>query len=193
MKIIVAMCGASGIRYGVETLKALKAEKVETYLVMSKWAEKLIKEETDQHPENIKKIADYHFPNNDMAAPISSSSFLVDGMVVIPASVKTVSEIAHAHSGTLITRAADNMLKTGKKLVVCIRETPLSGPCLENLAKIAQYNGIVMPLSPGFYHQPTSIEDLYNFISGKVLDCLGIANQQFKRWPDGTTTLSKKT
>ncbi len=185
MKIIVAMCGASGIQYGLQALKALKEAGSETYLVMSQWAEKLIEEETDYNPDKVKTMADHYFSNSDMAAPISSSSFLIDGMVVIPASVKTVSEIANAHSGTLITRAADNMLKTQKRLIVCIRETPLSGPCLENLAKITRYGGIAMPLSPGFYHKPNNLQDLYDFISGKMLDCLGIENQKFRRWDNG--------
>lgn len=182
MKIIVAICGASGIVYGIELLKALKEAGVETYLVLSEWAEKLVKEETSQTPDNVKKLATQSFDNKDMAAPISSSSFLVNGMVVIPATVKTVSEIANAHSGTLITRAADNMLKMRKRLVVCIRETPLSGPCLENLRKIAQYGGIVMPLSPGFYHKPEKIDDMVDFMTGKVLDALGVNNKKFKRW-----------
>ncbi len=182
MKIIVAICGASGIQYGIEILKALRESGVETYLVLSEWAEKLIEEETDYKIEDLKKLAAMSFDNNEMDAPISSSSFLVDAMVVIPATVKTVSEIANAHSGTLITRAADNMLKTGKKLVVCVRETPLSGPCLENMAKIARYGGIVMPLSPGFYHKPKNLNDLYNFITGKILDVLGIKNNKFRRW-----------
>jgi 4-hydroxy-3-polyprenylbenzoate decarboxylase len=181
-KIIVAMCGASGIQYGIEVLRALKEAGVETYLVMSKWAGRLVEEETELKPEAVRKMASHVLQNNDMAAPISSSSFSVDGMVVIPATVKTVSEIANAHSGSLITRAADNMLKMRRPLVTCIRETPLSGPCLENLAKIAQYGGIVMPLSPGFYHKPKDINDMYNFITGKVLDCLCIENKKFKRW-----------
>jgi 4-hydroxy-3-polyprenylbenzoate decarboxylase len=182
MKVIVAMCGASGVQYGIEVLKALREAKIETYLVMSEWAERVIEEETDLKPEDVRKMASRAFSNTDMAAPISSSSFLVDGMVVIPASVKTVSEIANARSGSLITRAADNMLKMRKKLIVCVRETPLSGPCLENLARIAQYGGIVMPLSPGFYHKPKNISDAYNFITGKVLDCLGIENSKYNRW-----------
>lgn len=182
MKIIVAVCGASGVRYGIELLKALKEAGVETYLVMSEWAERLIKEETDYNIMEVKNLATKSFDNRDMAAPISSSSFLVDGMTVIPATVKTVSEIANAHSGTLITRAADNMLKMRKRLVVCIRETPLSGPCLENLARIAQHGGIVMPLSPGFYHKPRDMQDMVNFMTGKVLDALEINNKKFKRW-----------
>lgn len=182
MKLVVAICGASGVGYGIELLKALQEAKIETHLVLSEWAEKLIEEETELKVEEVKKLANKCHGYKDMTASISSSSFQVDGMIVCPATVKTVSEIANAHSGNLISRAADNMLKTRKKLVVCIRETPLSGPCLENLAKIAKYGGIVMPLSPGFYHKPKSIKDLEAFIIGKILDIFGIKNNKFKRW-----------
>lgn len=182
MKLIVAICGASGVGYGIELLKALKDAKVETHLILSEWAEKLIEEEAGIGIKEVKKIASKVYGYREMDAAISSSSFLVDGMIVCPATVKTVSEIANAHSGNLISRAADNTLKMGRKLVVCIRETPLSGPCLENLAKIAHYGGIVMPLSPGFYHKPKSIKDLEAFIVGKALDVFGIKNEKFKRW-----------
>jgi len=181
-KIIVAICGASGVLYGIEVLKALKEAGAETHLVLSEWAEKLIGEETGYKIAEVKKLASKAYDYRGMDAAISSSSFLVDGMVVCPATVKTVSEIAHADSSNLISRAADNMLKTRKPLVVCIRETPLSGPCLENLAKIAQYGGIVMPLSPAFYHRPKKISDLTGFIAGKTLDLFGIPNKKFKRW-----------
>ncbi len=182
MRIIVAICGASGVNYGIQLLKALKEAKIETHLVLSDWAGKLIEEETGCKITEVKKLASKCYDYKAMAAAISSSSFLVDGMVVCPATVKTVSEIANASSDNLISRAADNMLKTRKKLIVCIRETPLSGPCLENLVKISHYGGIVMPLSPGFYHKPKSIKDLEAFITGKILDLLEIKNKSFKRW-----------
>jgi len=182
MRLIVAICGASGVQYGIELLKALREAKIETHLILSEWAGKLIEEETSCKVAEVKKLASKVYDYKDMAAAISSSSFLVDGMVICPATVKTCSEIAHADSSNLISRAADNMLKTKRLLVVCIRETPLSGPCLENLAKISQYGGIVMPLSPGFYHKPKSIKDLEAFIIGKILDLLGIENSKFKRW-----------
>lgn len=181
-KIIVAICGASGVQYGIELLKALKEAKTETHLILSEWAERLIEEETEYKIAEVKKFASKVYDYKNMAAAVSSSSFLVDGMIVCPATVKTVSEIAHADSSNLISRAADNMLKTRKTLIVCIRETPLSGPCLENLAKICQYGGIVLPLCPGFYHKPKNLQDLFDFISGKALDLLGIQNKKFKRW-----------
>jgi len=182
MKIIVAVCGASGINYAVELLKTLKEKDIETYLVISKWAEKVTELETDYKIDEIKSMATECSDEYDMAAPISSSSFLVDGMIVIPATVKTVSGIANAYCDNLITRAADNVLKMKKRLVVCIRETPLSPATLENLKKISLYGGIVMPLSPGFYHKPKDLNDIYKFIVGKCLDALGIENNEFERW-----------
>ena len=182
MKLIVAICGASGIRYGIELLKVLKEAKVEAYLVMSEWAAVLVKEETDYKIEDVKKLATECYDNKDMAAPIASSSFLLDGMIIVPCSLKTASEIANAHCGTLIARAADNMLKIRKKLVIGIRETPLSTPALEALHKCSVAGAIVMPLCPGFYHKPKEIKDLFSFINGKILDCFGIENNEFKRW-----------
>ena len=181
-KIIVAICGASGVQYGIELLKALKEAGAETHLVLSEWAEKLVEEETPHSIAVVKKLASKVYDYKNMAAAISSSSFLVDGMIVCPATVKTVSEIAHADSSNLISRAADNMLKTHKPLVVCIRETPLSAPCLKNLFDLSIYGAIVMPLSPGFYHKPKTVKDLTDFIVGKALDLIGIPNKKFKRW-----------
>jgi len=182
MKLIVGICGASGVHYGIELLKALKEAKVETHLVLSGWAERLIGEETDYTVADVKKLASKVYGDKEMDSAIASSSFLVDGMIVMPATVKTVSEIANAHCGNLMARAADNMLKTGKRLVVGVRETPLSAPALENLHKIALAGGIVMPLSPGFYHKPKEIADLTDFIVGKALDLFSISNNKYRRW-----------
>lgn len=182
MKLVVGICGASGVNYAIELLKALKEKKIETFLVLSDWSKKLIEEETSYKISKVKKLASHCYSNSDMTAPIASSSFLVDGMIVIPASVKTVSEIATADCSTLISRACDNMLKTKKKLVVCIRETPLSPPSLRNLYDISVFGGIVFPLSPAFYHKPKTIKDLESFIVGKLLDLFEIKNEKFKRW-----------
>lgn len=185
-RIVVGMCGASGVNYGVALMRALKRKKgIETHLVMSKWAEKLLGEETGAKPEKVRELADFHYSAGDMGAAISSTSFRVDAMAVIPASVKTCSEIANAHTGTLITRCADNMLRTRKPLVVCVRETPLSAPALENLHKIALAGGIVFPLSPAFYHKPKTIADLENFVTGKVMDLIELDNNLYKRWKPG--------
>ncbi len=185
MKLIVAICGASGVQYGINLLETLKETGIETYLVLSEWAEKVIETETDYKVSAAKKLATKCFENSNMAAPIASSSFPVDGMVIIPATIKTVSEVVHAHTSTLISRAADNMLKMRKRLVVCIRETPISSPALENLHRLSLYGAVILPLSPGFYGKPKDLNDIYNFITGKVLDCLGIENKMYIRWKNG--------
>lgn len=182
MKIIVAITGASGTNYAISLLKELKKQKIETHLIISEWANEVIKEETKINLKEIKKLATKKYSNNNLAASISSSSFLVDGMIIIPASIKTVSEILHSHTSTLTTRCADNMLKTKKTLVIGLRETPLSGPTLENLWKLSLYGAIIFPLSPAFYHKPKKIVDLENFIVGKALDLLGVTNTKFTRW-----------
>lgn len=182
MKLIIGLSGASGTNYTLALLKELKKQKIETHLIISEWGEKVFEKETNKKISELKKLANYTYSNKDMGAKISSSSFLSDGMVIIPASVKTVSEIATAHTSTLITRCADIMLRYKKPLVVGLRETPLSGPCLEQLATIAKYGGIIFPISPGFYGEPKKISDLEGFIVGKVMDLFGIKNNSYKRW-----------
>ena len=181
-RIIVGICGASGIGYALDLLKALRQADVETHVIWSDWASRVLEEEENISMAEAGRLASVTHDYHDMGASISSSSFLVDGMVVIPATVKTTSEIACAHTGNLIVRCADNMLKTQRPLVLAIRETPLSPPCLENLYKISLFGGIVLPLSPGFYHRPKNIGDLRAFISGKIMDGLGIRHNRFKRW-----------
>ncbi len=181
-KIIVALTGASGIDYGIEVVKALSSHNVETHVIISRWAKQVIEKESLSSLDEFQKIPDYTYKENDMNAAISSSSTIVDGMVVIPATVKTVSNIATANTGNLISRAADIMLKMKKPLVIGIRETPLSPACLHNLNQLAIYGAVVLPLSPGFYHRPKTINDLFDFISGKVLDCFNIPNEKYKRW-----------
>ncbi|MHA2053873.1 MAG: UbiX family flavin prenyltransferase [Candidatus Hodarchaeales archaeon] len=187
-KIIVALTGASGIDYGIETLKALAGTNTETHLIVSKWAEKVIQMESKYSLEEVKQIAAKVYTDTEMDAPISSGSTLINGMVVIPATVKTVSNIANANTGNLTARTADIMLKMKKPLIIGIRETPLSPACIHNMYKLSTYGAIVLPLSPGFYHKPKQIQDLYDFISGKVLDCLDIPNKKYKRWNESKLT-----
>ncbi len=181
-KIIVAMTGASGTGYAISLIKELKKSDVEIHLVMSKWASKVSDVEVGKKISKIKKSVHKIYSNKNLAASVSSSSFLVDGMIIIPASIKTCSEIVHAHTSTLISRCADNMLKTKKPLVIAFRETPISPPALENLYKLSIYGAIIFPLSPGYYHKPKTIADIENFIIGKVMDFLEVSNNKFMRW-----------
>jgi polyprenyl P-hydroxybenzoate/phenylacrylic acid decarboxylase-like protein len=182
MKLIVAITGASGANYSIALLKALKRLNIEVHLIISEWAEQVIKTETKAKISELKKFSFKTYSNEDLSASISSSSFLVDGMIIMPASIKTCSEILHAHTSTLISRCADNMLKNKNKLIIGVRETPLSGPVLENLWKLSIYGAIIFPLSPGFYNKPKKISDLEGFIIGKALDLLGIRNIEYSRW-----------
>jgi 4-hydroxy-3-polyprenylbenzoate decarboxylase len=181
-RITVALTGASGIRYGIEVLQALVESKIETHVILSEWAEFVLKDEVGVDASKIKELAFRAYNSKEMDAPLSSSSILIDGMVVIPATVKTVSNIANANTENLISRAADIMLKMRRPLIIGIRETPLSPPCIHNLHKLATYGAIILPLSPGFYHKPQDIQDLFDFITGKVLDCLNIPNEKYQRW-----------
>jgi len=183
-RIIVGLTGASGMHYGIEVIKALVENKIETHVILTEWAKYVLQDEVGIDDTEIKKIVFRTYDSKEMNAPISSSSTLIDGMVVIPATVKTVSNIANANTGNLISRAADIMLKMRRPLIIGIRETPLSPPCLHNLSKLATYNAIILPLSPGFYHKPQNIQDLFDFITGKVLDCLNIPNEKYKRWQE---------
>ena len=181
-RITVALTGASGIQYGIEVLQALVENKIETHVILSEWAEFVLKDEVGVDVSKIKDFAFRIYDSKEMDAPLSSSSMLIDGMVVIPATVKTVSNIANANTENLIARAADIMLKMRRPLIIGIRETPLSPPCIHNLHKLATYGAIILPLSPGFYHKPQNIQDLFDFITGKVLDCLNIPNEKYQRW-----------
>jgi polyprenyl P-hydroxybenzoate/phenylacrylic acid decarboxylase-like protein len=181
-RITVALTGASGIQYGMEVLQALRESEIETHVILSEWAKFVLKDEVGVDVSKIKEIAFRVYDSKEMDAPLSSSSILIDGMVVIPATVKTVSNIANANTENLISRAADIMLKMRRPLIIGIRETPLSPPCIYNLSKLASYGAIILPLSPGFYHKPQNIQDLFDFITWKVLDCLNIPNEKYKRW-----------
>jgi polyprenyl P-hydroxybenzoate/phenylacrylic acid decarboxylase-like protein len=186
MKIIVALTGASGIDYGIEVVKALIASNIQTHVILSKWAEEVIEKESQTDLAEFKEEISHLYSEKDMSASISSSSTLIDGMVVIPATVKTVSNITHANTDNLIARTADIMLKMRKPLIIGIRETPLSPACLQNLYQLSTYGAIILPLSPGFYHKPETIQDLLDFITGKVLDCFNIPNTKFTRWNEIT-------
>jgi 4-hydroxy-3-polyprenylbenzoate decarboxylase len=192
MQIVVALTGASGVVYGIRMLEALKKLKVESHLVMSEWAEKNIEIETDLSTEYVRSLASRYYDDNDMAAPISSGSFKVNGMAVIPCSMKTLSGIANAVDDNLITRAAGVCIKESRKLVVVPRETPLSRIHLDNMVKVAQNGVIVLPAMPGFYHRPRTIDDLINHVVGKTLDQFGIEHKLFARWTGGKNLAKKQ-
>ena len=181
-RIVVAICGASGAIYGIRLLDALKKEKVETHLILSEWAATTIEMETNYLLEEIKKLADYSYAVNDLTASLSSGSFLFQGMIIIPCSMKTLAAIACGYVDNLISRAADVTIKEGRKLILVPRETPLNAIHLENMLKLSRLGVVILPPMPAFYIKPSTIDDLINHTIGKILDQLSIDNDLYKRW-----------
>jgi len=182
LRLIVAITGASGITYGKRLLEALKEKKVETHLIVSKAAEKVIEHELETTKKDLEKLASHVYSVDDLSAPFMSGSFQTDGMIIIPCTMKTLAGIASGYSDNLILRAADVTLKERRKLIVVPRETPLSVVHLRNMLTVAKLGVTVIPAMPAYYHKPKKINDLVDFVVGKALDCLGIKHELFKRW-----------
>ena len=182
MKILLSIGGASGSIYGVRLLEELISSKAELHLIVSNGAKKIIEHETNYTFEDLKKKADFCYDNSDMFAGPASGSFKIDAMVVCPCSMKTLSAIANGYGDTLTSRAASCQLKEERKLILVVRETPLDLPGIENMKKARLAGASILPAMPGFYHKPEKIEDLVDFIVGKILDQLDIEHSLFKRW-----------
>jgi len=181
LRLIVAVTGASGIIYGKRLLEVLKEKKVETHLIVSGSAE-VVAESEIGGTRFLKDLAHSVYEPGDLSAPISSGSFKVDGMVIAPASMKTIAAIASGYCDNLITRAADVQLKERRPLILVPRETPLHAIHLENMARLSRLGATVLPAMPGFYHEPKTVDDLVNFVVGKVLDQLGVDHGLYRRW-----------
>lgn len=182
-RIIVAISGATGAVYGVRLLEALQLQNnCEVHLVISPWGEKTIALETKYRLEQVKKLAAYFHEYRNQGAPIASGSFGVDGMVVAPCSMKTLSGIAHGYADNLIARAADVMLKDRKRLILVPRETPLNEIHLENMLKLTRAGVIMAPPMPAFYNNPNNLDDIINHQISRILDLLQIENQLTRRW-----------
>jgi 4-hydroxy-3-polyprenylbenzoate decarboxylase len=181
--VVVGITGASGAIYGIRLVEILeKTPGVDVHLVVSEWAEKTIEIETSYTLEQVLSMAHTTYGNRDLAAAVSSGSFPSEGMIIAPASMKTVAGIACGYSSNLIIRAADVMIKEQRKLIILPRETPLSAIHLENLLKLARLGVSVIPAIPGFYAQPKTIEDLVDHTVGKILDQFGIEHDLYRRW-----------
>lgn len=182
MKIIIGISGGSGAIYALGILKALKDLNIEIHLVVSTMGEYVVNHECGVDLEELKEMSDYFYENYDLAAPISSGSYKIDGMVVAPCSMKTLAAIAHGYSDSLLTRAADVCIKDKRRLVLLPRETPLSSIHLENMLKLSNLGVIIMPPTPGFYDHPQDLSDIVSSIVGRSLDQLGIKHDLIKRW-----------
>lgn len=183
-RIIVGISGASGIVYAIDLLQTLRQLKidVEIHGVVSQWARENLRIETTMGLSDLYDLMDYHYANHDMAATIASGSYLIDAMVIVPASMKTVAGIACGFHDSLIGRAADVTLKEQRKLIIVPRETPLSVIHLENLTKLAKLGAHIIPPIPAFYHPPQSIDELIRQQTTKMLDSLGITYPDAERW-----------
>ena len=190
-RLIIGMTGSTGAIFGVRFLDALKGSDVETHLIISKWAQRTIEHETNYSIEQVRALASVVHSQGDMGATISSGSFLTEGMVVIPCSVRTLAGIANGYGEHLVHRAADVILKERRRLVLVVRETPLSEVHLENMLKLARMGVILLPPMPAFYSHPQTIDDIVNHIVARVLDQFKIEAPFAKRWDGHMHTATK--
>lgn len=181
-RIIVGISGASGIIYGIRMLEVLRSAGVETHLVISKAAEMTLAYESDLKAKDLREMADVFHPQTDIGASISSGSFPTMGMVIAPCSIRTMSEIATGITGSLMSRAADVVLKERRRLVLAIRETPLHTGHLRTMLQLSEMGAIIAPVMPAFYNRPQTLDDIVNHSVGRMLDLFGIEADFVKRW-----------
>ena len=186
-RIVIGISGASGVIYGIRILESLRGTGFETHLIISKAARLNIEIETDYKPDEVEAMADFAYDNKDMTAPLASGSFLTEGMVVVPCTIKSLSAIANSYNENLLVRTADVTLKEKRKLVLVVRETPLHIGHLRLMIAAAEIGAHLLPPVPSFYHQPKTIEDIIHQTIGKVFDYLGIEHDLFKRWGEKTS------
>lgn len=181
-RVIIGLSGASGVIYGVRLLERLAAAGVETHLVASKSALITLAHETDLKWADVKKKAAHVHANDDVTAAIASGSFVTDGMIIAPCSMKTLGEIASGAAQTLMSRAADVVLKERRRLVLVPRETPLHLGHLRNMTAVTEFGAIIAPPVPAFYARPQSVDDIVDHGVGRLLDLFGIDDGGVKRW-----------
>ena len=186
-RVIVGISGASGVIYGVRLLSLLKETEYETHLIISSSGRLNIKIETDYKPDDVEAMADYVHDNKNMAAPLASGSFLTEGMIVAPCTIKSLSGIANSYNDNLLVRASDVTLKEKRKLVLVVRETPLHKGHLHLMTTAADMGAHILPPVPSFYHQPKTIDDIIDQTIGKIFDYMGIEHELFNRWEGGTS------
>ena len=184
-RLIVGISGASGTIYGVRLLEMLRKAEIETHLVMSKSAEMTLVYETDLKPKDVRALASVHYPVSDIGAAISSGSFPTMGMIIAPCSIRTMSEIATGVTASLLSRAADVVLKEKRRLVLAVRETPLHSGHLRSMTTLADIGAVIAPIVPAFYNRPKSVDDIINHTCGRLLDLFGIDTGIVKRWKGG--------
>lgn len=181
-RLVVGIAGASGVIYGVRLLEHLRGTGVETHLILSEAGRRNIEIETDYNADDVAAMATTVYDNRDVGAALASGSFLTDGMVVAPCTIKTLSGIANSFTTNLLIRASDVTLKEKRRLVLVVRETPLHKGHLRLMTMAADLGAHILPPVPSFYHGPKTIEDILDQTIGKVFDHIGIEHQLFQRW-----------
>ena len=183
MKIVVGITGASGAIYGVRLLERLRARPgVEIHLVLTRSGEKTLFLETGQAAADVKKLADFWYPLEDIGCRLASGSYPTDAVVIAPCSVHTMSAIANGISSNLLVRAADVALKEKRKLILLVRESPLHLGHLRNMTSLSEMGAIIAPPIPGFYNHPKTVMDIVDHSVDRVLDLIGIPDAQGRRW-----------
>ena len=181
-RIVVGIAGASGVIYGIRMLECLKETGYETHLILSEAAKINIEIETAYQTDEVADMADFVHDCKNVAAGPASGSFLTEGMVVVPCTIKTLSGIANSYTENLLVRAADVSLKEKRKLVLVVRETPLHQGHLSLMSRAADLGAHILPPVPSFYHRPKSIQDIIDQTIGKIFDYMGIPHDLFQRW-----------
>jgi flavin prenyltransferase len=182
-RLIVALSGASGPHYGVRLLKVLREHTdLELHVILSAGARATIRYEMQRDPAEVAALAHVLHEESNLAAPIASGTFVTEGMIVAPCSIKSLSAIANSYNDNLISRAADVCLKERRRTVLLVRETPLHSGHLRLMQEATLAGAVVMPPAPGFYHQPATIADLIDHIVVKILDQFGIHLDLVRRW-----------
>jgi len=180
--IVVAIKGASGVVYGVRLLEVLKEMGKDTALVVTEPARIILKHEMGADEDHLRKLSHHFYEPNDLTAAINSGSCRFESMIIVPCTMKTISAISNGFASNAVTRAADVALKERRTLLIVPRETPLRSVHLENMLKISKEGGIILPAMPAFYHQPQNIDELVDFLVGKILDILHIDHDLYQRW-----------
>jgi len=180
-RLVIGISGASGVIYGIRMLEMLRS-KLETHLILTEQAKQTLALETSITVGEVESLASFVHSDNDLSSPLASGSFLTQGMIIIPCSIKTLSAVANSYSQTLIARAADVNLKERRRVVLVVRETPLHLGHLRLMARVTEIGGVILPPLPAFYHRPETISDIIDHTIGKILDIFDIPHDLFRRW-----------
>lgn len=181
-RVIVGITGATGVIYGVRLLARLRDASVETHVVISRWGARTLQHETRYSREDVEALATVAYRPDDLGAAISSGSFHTDGMIVAPCSAKSLAAIAHGYGDNLIHRAADVVLKERRRLLLAVREAPMSEIHLENMLKLSRMGVVIFPPLPAFYNHPATIDALVDHVVARMLDQIGIRIPDAARW-----------